>query len=229
MSEQDQDDNMTREGRQPSPSREGEGDGSSVSQVHLSVEPALVASRAMVDCLYHAVFLLDVDGVIEYANGAAHALSRHRGAVVGKPLRRVLGGGQNKRHAALIRQVSANGGNLRECLLHAYSDGDRWLDVHYAPFQADALRPMILAQVRDVTAERAADEQLRETLEERELLYRAGAELGRSLDLGHIFTTMRSMIAEHIDCDVLYLSSFDADSQLITCRFAWQAGQLLDI
>jgi len=229
MSEQDQDDNMTRKGRQPSPSSRGEGDGSPVPQTRQSAESALVALRALVDCLYDAVFLLDADGVIEYANAAAHALSPRRGAVAGKPLPRVLGGRQNRRHAALIRQVSANGTELRECLLHVYRDGDRWLDVHYSPFQAATPRPMILAQVRDVTAEREADEQLRQTLEERELLYRAGAELGRSLDLGHIFTTMRSMIAERLDCDVLYLSSFDADSEMITCLFAWQDGHPMEI
>ncbi|MCB0025322.1 MAG: PAS domain-containing protein, partial [Caldilinea sp.] len=100
---------MTRKGRQPSPSRKGEGDGSSVPQARRSADPALAESRALVDCLYDAVFLLDADGVIEYANAAAHALSPRRGAVAGKSLPRVLGGRQNRRHAALIRQVSANG------------------------------------------------------------------------------------------------------------------------
>lgn len=229
MSEQDQDGNMTRDHRPSVPSGGVEDEGRSLPPSTLDVDPACAAYRTLADRLNDAVFLLDSGGVIEYANAAAHALSRRRSCVIGKPLARVLGGAQTRRHTALIRQVSAGGTEARECLCHSYPGGDRWLDVHYALIHKSAQGSLILAQVRDVTVEREADELLKQTLEERELLYRAGAQLGRSLDLGHIFTTMRNMIAEHIDCDVLYLSSFDADSELITCLFAWQDGHPMDI
>ncbi len=61
-----------------------------------------------------------------------------------------------------------------------------------------------------------------------DLIVRAGAELGRTLDLDKLFTTLRSLLAERLDCDVLYLSQFDPDTQLISCIFAWQDGHSLD-
>ncbi len=229
MSEQGQDEDMTR-GHQPSiPSHGEEGNERPVTSGPQDAIQALAAYCSLADHLTDAVFLLDAGGVIGYANAAGKALARRREGVAGNPLARILAGGQNKRHAALIRRVATKGGEARECLLHAYADGDRWFDVRYSLLDKSAQGSLILAQVRDVTAEQEAEEQLKQTLEERELLYRAGAELGRSLEIGHIFTTMRNMIAEHIDCDVLYLSSFDPDSELITCLFAWQDGHPMDI
>lgn len=189
----------------------------------------LAASTTFADNLNSPLFLLDGGGVILYANAAANALELRKGELIGKPLPRVLGGGQGKQHTALIRQARANGAPRRACLVHAYPSGDRWFDVHYSPLPGASPARLILAHVRDVTNERDIDEQLKQTLEERDLLYRAGAQLGRSLDLGYIFTTMRSMIAERMDCDVLYLSSFDTDAEMITCLYAWQDGHPMDI
>lgn len=176
-----------------------------------------------------ALFVLKPDGEVLYANPAACALVRARRSVIGRRFSLLLGGGQAKRHAMEIRRVRERGVESSVELLHVDDGEERWLRVRYTPVRDSADNLTILVVVADITAEVAGRERLKLITEERNLLYRAGAELGRSLDHNHIFTAMRSLIAERMDCDVLYLSSFDPETEWITCLFAWQDGSSLDI
>ena len=183
----------------------------------------------LIDQIEDAFFVLTTAGEIVYANQAAHRLVHAPGEIVGQRLPRLLGGGQTRRHAALIRSVGGRDASVAVEMPHTYAHSVYWFSVTYAPLRRNTGEPLILATIRDVTRVVETRERQQQIAEERDLLYRAGAELGRSLDLDHIFTAMRSLIAERMDCDVLYLSSFDPESELITCLFAWQDGRALDI
>jgi len=150
-------------------------------------------------------------------------------AIIGRRFSLLMGGGQAKRHAAAIRRVRERGVEVTAELLHSDADAEKWLSVRYSPVSGSAGESLILVTITDITEATATSERLKQIAEERDLLYRAGAELGRSLDHNHIFTAMRSLIAERMDCDVLYLSSFEPENELITCLFAWQDGSPLDI
>jgi len=201
-----------------------------LTPAHHSVSPgAAFAECLLIDQIDDALFMLTATGVIVCANQTAQSMMRERGAISGQRFPRMLGGGQARRHAALIRHVSGRGAEVNVELLHEYATGAVWYKVRYAPLRRAGGEALVLATLRDVTREIETRERQQQIAEERDLLYRAGAELGRSLDLDHIFPTMRSLIAERMDCDVLYLSSFDPESELITCLFAWQDGHALDI
>lgn len=196
---------------------------------HLDVEQLVCVDCPLFDEIEDACFVLTVSGQIIQANQAARRLVHVEHELVGMRLSHLLGGGQARRHAALIRSVAARGVPVALELPHAYRGSVRWLHVRYSLLRRAAGEALIFATIRDVTRAVENRERQQQIAEERDLLYRAGAELGRSLDLDHIFPTMRSLIAERMDCDVLYLSSFDPESELITCLFAWQDGHALDI
>ena len=184
---------------------------------------------SLIDQIEDALFVLNAAGEVVYANQPARRLVRASGEIIGLRLPRLLGGGQARRHAALIRSVGGRDASVAVELLHTYAHTVCWFSVTYAPMHRSTGDLLILATIRDVTRIVETRERQQQLAEERDLLYRAGAELGRSLDLDHIFTAMRSLIAERMDCDVLYLSSFNPESELITCLFAWQDGHPLDI
>ncbi|HQY90826.1 ATP-binding protein [Caldilinea sp.] len=187
------------------------------------------ATCILADQVNDAIFVLTTTGKIVYANLAAQRLVGADEQLAGRQFSQLLGGGQARRHAALIRSVNAHGSATIAELPHRYGATTTWFSVHYAPLRCETDTSLILATLRNVTLEVETRERQQQIAEERDLLYRAGAELGRSLDLDHIFPTMRSLISERMDCDVLYLSSFDPETELITCLFAWQDGHALDI
>ncbi|HAJ38804.1 MAG TPA: hypothetical protein DCL15_24315 [Chloroflexi bacterium] len=199
-----------------------------------SAHRADVGRLLCVDCplfdeFEDACFVLTTAGDVVHANQAAQKLVHVDHDLAGMRLSHLLGGGQARRHAALIRSVATRGVSLTVELPHAYREDTRWFQAKYSLLQRATGEALILATIRDVTRAVETRERQQQIAEERDLLYRAGAELGRSLDLDHIFPTMRSLIAERMDCDVLYLSSFDPESELITCLFAWQDGHALDV
>ncbi|MCS6828199.1 MAG: PAS domain-containing protein, partial [Caldilinea sp.] len=191
---------------------------------------SLIQNCVLSDQLTEALFVLSPSGEILHVNQKALHLMRLEGDFSGRRFARLLGGGQARRHASLIRRVRTHRQEITVELPHRYNADERWLRVRYTPLGNESGDDLvILAFVSDVTQEVELRERQKQIAEERDLLYRAGAELGRSLDLDHIFTSMRSLIAERMDCDVLYLSSFDPETKLITCLFAWQDGEALDI
>ncbi|GIV75024.1 ATP-binding protein [Caldilinea sp.] len=196
---------------------------------------SLIQNCVLFDHLPEALFVLSPSGEILHANQKALHLLRVEDNLSGRRFAQWLDGGQAKRHAAIIRYIRMCRQEITVELPHRYDADERWLRVRYTPLGTE-LRDedrrdefVILVFVSDITQEVELRERQKQIAEERELLYRAGAELGRSLDLDHIFTAMRSLIAERMDCDVLYLSSFDPETKLITCLFAWQDGEVLDI
>ena len=71
-------------------------------------------------------------------------------------------------------------------------------------------------------------EQLRRKTLEVELLTDAGRLLGSTLDPERIYSALHQLVARIMDCDNLVVSSFDAESSIITCSYAWVNGSLLD-
>ena len=77
------------------------------------------------------------------------------------------------------------------------------------------------------TSERA-ESSLSAAAAEAALLYRAGKLLGSTLDTRRIYTTLRELVAEIMDCDGFFISSYGAEDQLIRCAYAWVEGQPVD-
>ena len=60
------------------------------------------------------------------------------------------------------------------------------------------------------------------------LLHRAGRLLGSTLDTQQVYSTLRELVAEIMDCDGLFVSTFDSQTQMIQCAYAWVEGQPID-
>ena len=72
------------------------------------------------------------------------------------------------------------------------------------------------------------DEQVREIATAR-LLLEAARYLGETLDLPRVYERFRELMAEAIPHDGVVVSSFDADTGIIRCDYAWVDGELLDV
>jgi PAS domain S-box-containing protein len=72
------------------------------------------------------------------------------------------------------------------------------------------------------------DEQVRE-IETARLLLDAARYLGETLDLQRVYERFRELMAEAIPHDGVVVSSFDAETGIIRCDYAWVDGELLDV
>ena len=83
---------------------------------------------------------------------------------------------------------------------------------------------------QDEIAERERAEQIiaRRALE-LQMLYESSQQLKRTLDLEEIYHTIHHFIAQTMPCSGLFISAFDADTALITCRAAWIDGAWLNV
>ena len=72
------------------------------------------------------------------------------------------------------------------------------------------------------------DERARE-IETARLLLDAARYLGETLDLQRVYERFRELMAEAIPHDGVVVSSFDAETGIIRCDYAWVDGELLDV
>jgi PAS domain S-box-containing protein len=61
--------------------------------------------------------------------------------------------------------------------------------------------------------------------DEAELLFEAANLLGRTLDPEAIYDTLHPLVARAMDCDTLLVSSYDSETNLIRCAYAWIEGK----
>jgi len=82
---------------------------------------------------------------------------------------------------------------------------------------------------RDVSASKQAEDELRQLSLEVGLLYEAGQRLSETLDLEVIYPLLRALLKSVMDCDQLFVSSYNADEELIWCDCAWNGETRLDV
>lgn len=64
--------------------------------------------------------------------------------------------------------------------------------------------------------------------EELRTLNDAARLLGSTLDLPTIYDHLRDLVASVLDCDNMLVSSFDPESKMVTCSYAWMDGSRAD-
>jgi PAS domain S-box-containing protein len=89
--------------------------------------------------------------------------------------------------------------------------------------------PHDLGIVRDITDRKQAEEALQRRARQLEVLNEVSREIGRSLDSSEIYETMYRFLVGVLDCNALFVSSFDPQTELIRCEYAAQLGQVLDV
>lgn len=81
----------------------------------------------------------------------------------------------------------------------------------------------ILGVSREITQRQQAEQALRKSHQQIGFLYEAGQALNRTLNLEELYQTLHRIISEVMACDALFISSYEAQTQLIRCVFAVNA------
>ncbi|NOT06555.1 MAG: PAS domain S-box protein [Anaerolineales bacterium] len=81
----------------------------------------------------------------------------------------------------------------------------------------------------DITERKQAEEITRQQGEQLRLLYEASQRLNRTLDPNEIYQAVCDFMSTVASNDGLFISGFDPESQLITCRAYWMEGKWLDV
>lgn len=87
----------------------------------------------------------------------------------------------------------------------------------------------VLVSLMDISDRKKMEEDLRRRTTELELLYRAGKELGETLDLEQIFMRLQGILKKAIPCTAIVVSEYNPEQELITCVFATADGQKVDV
>ena len=116
-----------------------------------------------------------------------------------------------------------------EILNPEQGDEPYWEYVKLSPvLDADGRLVHIVVIQGDITGHKLAQAALRKRTEAVKRLYEAGRRLGRTLDLGAIYQTIREVIVGAMPCDTLIISSYDPATRLIRCEAAWIGDTQLD-
>ena len=105
-----------------------------------------------------------------------------------------------------------------------------WTEQRNVPVYDDAGRYVALEGIaRDVTVQKNTEALLRKRTEQIGLLYEAAQQLSRTLDPQAVYDTLCSLVAQSMDGDALYVSSYSAEDQIIRCVYARHGDKRLDV
>jgi|GEM_PF-368387 len=111
-----------------------------------------------------------------------------------------------------------------------HKDGSyRWLESTYTNMFDEPSIEGIVINFRDITDRKLAAEVTRQQAEQLRLLYEASQRLNRTLDVQEIYQTICDFMEIIAPSDTLFISAFDADTQLITCKAYWMEKNWLDV
>jgi diguanylate cyclase (GGDEF)-like protein/PAS domain S-box-containing protein len=85
-----------------------------------------------------------------------------------------------------------------------------------------------LAVFTDISSQKSTEASLEKRTREISLLYEAGRNLNRSLNLKQVYRTLFDLVADNLSCDGLFISSFDNEEELIRCEMAFHEGHELN-
>ncbi len=87
----------------------------------------------------------------------------------------------------------------------------------------------VLSTAIDITERKQAEKLAHQQSGQIRLLYEASRQLNRTLDLDEIYQTICDFISIVAPNDGLFISAFDHETQLITCRAYWMDNKWLDV
>lgn len=82
---------------------------------------------------------------------------------------------------------------------------------------------------RDITERKLTEKGLIQRSKEIDVLYQASQQLSRSLDLNEIYQIAYQVISKIMDCDTLFISSFNEETQRIHCLLGYIDGKQIDV
>jgi PAS domain S-box-containing protein len=105
----------------------------------------------------------------------------------------------------------------------------RWFQTTKTPLTIEGQSNHMLGIATDITTRKQAEEMLQLRNKQISMIYDAGKQLGRTLELETLLETAHQIIGANMDCDSLVISSFDPADQMIRCVYMLQDGVAVDV
>ena len=189
--------------------------------------------QRMLDAMPMIVFVLDQERHLIYANPACAAALESRMEDIQEAVARLQEKDRQPLRNAIVHVLQ----NHTEVVLTEYaltkaSGEQRYYYVTFQPMdypENDQAQNWIMASALDITTQKQAADMLSQHAREIELLHSAGQRLSETLDLNMILQTFYELVSSMIPHDGLFVSSFDAEEELISCKYAIIEGNEVDI
>ena len=211
-------------------------------QADAALEESERFARATVDALTAHIAILDGDGVILAVNRAWRNFSEENSPTIIN-LRTYEGinylsicdsstGPGSEEAAAMAEGIRAviSGGQKEFSLEYPCHSpfGKHWFNARVTRFPGYGALKIVVAH-EDVTELKQAEELLRQQSQQLQLLFETSQRLNRTLDLNEIYQAVCDFMSTVAANDGLFISSFDHETQLITCNAYWMEGKWLDV
>ncbi|MBN1310239.1 MAG: PAS domain S-box protein [Anaerolineae bacterium] len=142
--------------------------------------------------------------------------------IVGKRVTEVLPGIEQDSFISIYGQVASTGvpTHFEE---HASPLGRYYEVTAFAPFKGQ-----FATIFTDVTERKQAEIASKKHLEIIRLLHEAGQQLTSTLNPEAVYHTIREVVSRVMDCDCVFISTYNNQDKTIFCVYAWYKDQLLD-
>lgn len=192
-----------------------------------SDKPFSGVDHGMFHCLVDetpvSIFVLDRHGIVLYANPSFLANLDCATGYVQANLTTMLKDHPQLPVEVLTRIVEQGTEmNIPDFLFCSADGSQRILHITLKPFNLPQATGdiLILGTAQEVTAQKQSADLLVQHAREIELLHSAGQKLSETLDLAAIYHTFLDLVARIMPHDNLFVSSYDAEQEMIHCRFA---------
>jgi PAS domain S-box-containing protein len=121
--------------------------------------------------------------------------------------------------------------NIQSCEFQFLDENGsyRWAEAFFSPVIIDDEVKQVTVFVSDIHDRKLAEAELQNRSREINLLYEASQEMGRTLALGDLYQMLYRHLAGIMACDGLFISSFDAQAEMIRCVYAILSNNLLEV
>ncbi|HNF33264.1 MAG TPA: PAS domain S-box protein, partial [Anaerolineales bacterium] len=189
-------------------------------------------NTALIEHAPDGIALVDADGMFLFASPSAYRMFGYDAAeIVGTQSREKVHP-QDVSLLANLRGKLLSNPNVPQTVEYRFmhKNGEyHWLESTYTNMFDEPSISGIVINFRDVTERKLSEEITRQQSEQIRLLYEASQQLNRTLDLQEIYQTICDFMVTTIPTSTMFISAFDQETQLITCRAYWIENKWLDV
>jgi len=203
-------------------------------QAQEELRESQIRLRSIFDQTYQFAGIIGLDGVLLDANRASLSfIDATEAGVVGRPFWETPWWIHDLAQQEWLRRAiseATRGESQRREVTHVSSDGElHYFDFTLKPVTSEDGRPAyLIAESRDVTERRLAEERTRSLLNRQVAINELSAALGDKRDLQGTYRTIHQHVARMLDVETFTISWVDLESGDLTTAFAVAEGTASD-